>query len=86
MATTMEEHTFGTHGGASARRAHAAPGIEYRALHAVVFTVCLALAAMLRLLPRRRHPWIDAGERRMSLVAEARAATDATVPYIFQVS
>ena len=64
-----------------ARRAGA--GTEYRVLHALVFAVCLALAALARLvrpLRRRRAP------RRTGLVAEARAAADSTVPYVFQVS
>jgi len=91
MATTMNDSTFGNPAvsartGSGARRAHAAPGIEYRALYAVVFAVCFVLAAILRLAPRRLHPWIEAGARRRSLAAEARAAADATVPYVFQVS
>ena len=86
MATTMEDHTFDTGGASAGRRGQGAPGIEYRVLYAVVFAVCFVLAALLRFAPRRLHPWIDPAERRMSLVAEARAAADATVPYVFQVS
>ena len=84
MATTMEDHAFDTP--RTARRGRTAPGIEYRALYAVVFAVCFVMAALLRLLPRRLHPWIGSSERPMSLAAEARAATDCTVPYVFQVA
>lgn len=65
---------------------HHAPGVEYRVVYALVFAVCFAMAALLRLFPRRLHPWIAPSERRMSLVAEARAAADSTVPYVFQVA
>ena len=88
MATTMEDHTFDMPAASTARRGPAAPapGVEYRALYAVVFAVCFVSAALLRLLPRRLHPWIDATARPMSLAAEARSAADATVPYVFQVA
>jgi|GEM_PF-3273363 len=86
MATTMEDHTFDIPTVCTARRGQASPGIEYRVLYATVFAVCFAMAALLRLLPRRLHPWIDAAARPMSLWAEARSAADATVPYVFQVS
>ena len=66
--------------------AHAQEGVEHRVLYALVFAVCFALAALLRLAPRRIHPWISPSERPMSLVAEARAAADSTVPYVFQVA
>ena len=88
MATTMEDHTFDMPAVPAARRGHAAPvpGVEYRALYAVVFAVCFVLAALLRLLPRRLHPWMDDTARPTSLWGEARSAAAATVPYVFQVS
>ena len=86
MAATMEDRAFDMTAAPAARRAHAAPDIEYRTLHAVVFAVCFVLGALLRLLPRRLHPWLDASARPMSLRAEARSIADATVPFVFQVS
>ena len=87
MTTIARDERAATTGLATRERAPGAGGgIEYRALHALVFVTCLALAALLRLLPRRWHPWIGPAERPMSLVAEARAAADSTVPYVFQVS
>ena len=98
MATTMTDRTFGarresddatpgaTTLAASGRSMAAAPGVEYRLVYGTVFAVCFVLAALLRLVPRRLHPWIAPSERSMSLAAEARAAADATVPFVFQVS
>jgi len=88
MAMTMirESSTLDGRSVGGARRQAVTPGVEYRLLYAVVFVVCFALAALLRLAPRRWHPWIASSERPMSLAAEARVATDATVPYVFQVA
>ena len=86
MATTMQDHAFDGSDVSTGRRGHTTPGIEYRVVYALVFAVCFALAALLRLFPRDLHPWIAPSERRLSLAAEARSAADSTVPYVFQVS
>ncbi len=59
--------------------------IEYRVVYALVYTVCLAITGLCRLLPRNSHPWMCAGDDgSRSLFSEARCAADSTVPYIFQ--
>ena len=80
MATTMQDHSFDGSHASTGRRGHTTPGIEYRVVYTLVFAVCLVLAALLRLFPRRLHPWISPSERPMSLVGEARAAADSNRP------
>jgi hypothetical protein len=55
---------------------------EYRILCFVAFAFFLAVAALERLLPRRWRS-LPRGGKRGSIIADARAATYSTVPFVF---
>lgn len=79
---SMMKHVESHHQANSARTGSS---IEYRIVYSLVFMVCLAITGLCRLLPRNRHPWINAGDNgTRSLWSEARSAADSTVPYVFQ--
>jgi hypothetical protein len=56
---------------------------QFRLIFGVVFMVFLATSLIARILPRRLRPWAQAGERRQSFVAEARAIANTVVPFAF---
>jgi hypothetical protein len=62
---------------------HAADRRQFRLIFVVAFALFLAITLLGRLLPRRLRPWTPAGDRRLSLVAEARALTDTVLPFAF---
>mgnify|MGYP006297995067 CR=1 FL=1 len=55
---------------------------QYRRMFVLCFSVFLVVALVSRLLPRRMRPLQGTGERR-SVIAEARAAANAAVPFVF---
>jgi hypothetical protein len=56
---------------------------QFRLIFGVAFVVFLAITLVARLLPRRLRPWAPVGDRRLSLVAEARAVTNTVIPFAF---
>ena len=67
---------------ASHRRSPRRKPAEYRLYYAIVFAVALPIALVGRLFPRRLTETGDA-EASRSVWAEARALTDAVIPYLF---
>ncbi len=65
---------------------HLAPvsAVEYRVVFALVFSVCLCLVVLNRMLPQALR-FLDGTASRCGLVCEAKNAAQSTVPYIFQV-
>ncbi|MEM1345339.1 MAG: cytochrome PufQ [Pseudomonadota bacterium] len=59
--------------------------VEYRLYYAIVFAVALPVAAVCALLPRREafQSAAVANAPRRGVFAEARALTDAVVPFLF---
>lgn len=57
--------------------------LEYRLYCALLFTVCLPLALIGRILPRGLKPFRRAPGVRGSIFAEAKAAAHATAPFVF---
>jgi len=64
-------------------RLHRQDEWEYRVLMAVGFAVFLLAAVMVRLLPRRWRPAGAPGAQRGSVIAAAREAAGATIPFAF---
>lgn len=59
--------------------------IEYHVLYAMVFSMCLVVALLARLLPTSlKTRSLDRRHARSSLLEEARAGASSTVPYVFQ--
>jgi hypothetical protein len=56
---------------------------QFRLIFGVAFVVFLALSLVARALPRRWRPWVPAGDRRLSLIGEARALTNTVIPFAF---
>lgn len=65
---------------------HLAPvsTVEYRVVFALVFSVCLVLTALNRLLPRALR-FLNGADADRGLLCEAKNTARSTVPYIFQV-
>ncbi|MEM6665505.1 MAG: hypothetical protein AAF638_03795 [Pseudomonadota bacterium] len=56
---------------------------EFRLVYALSFIFFLVIAVFARLLPRSRRPYpLGSGDYR-SIVGEARAITNMTIPYAF---
>lgn len=64
-------------------RLHRVDEWEYRLLMAVGFAVFLLAAVVIRLLPRRLRPAGAPGSERGSVVAAAREAAGASIPFAF---
>ena len=56
---------------------------QFRMIFGVAFVVFLTITLIARILPRRLRPWVPAGDRRLSFVAEARAVTNTVIPFAF---
>ncbi len=55
---------------------------QYRLLFALCFSILLVVALATRLLPRNLRP-LGSARQRMSVLEEARAATDQFLPFAF---
>ncbi|MFO1090928.1 MAG: hypothetical protein U1E46_15250 [Hyphomicrobiales bacterium] len=55
---------------------------EYRLLYGVCLALLVIVALATRLLPRRLRP-LGSSSHRMSVIEEARAATDTLLPFAF---
>jgi len=62
-------------------RSKSAEAREFGALLTIAFVFFLAAALIGRVLPARWRPWPPSGRRHRSVVAEARAAADAFMPF-----
>lgn len=78
--TSMSHETVLTH--AALRPRHRRSATDHRILYAICFVVFLLAAVLSRLWPGY---WLQAAThpRRKSVLAEAREATCATIPYAF---
>jgi hypothetical protein len=56
---------------------------QYRWMFVFCFAVFLAVALVSRLLPRRLRPLRGAAGDQRSVIAEARAAANAVLPFVF---
>ena len=62
-------------------RAKNAEGREFRAIYLAAFVLFLAAVVVTRFLPPKWRPWPPSAERALSVLAEARAAASAFVPF-----
>lgn len=76
-----------TNVGTGPRRRKASERTEFWLYFAVLYPVCLVLAAVGRLLPRRLRPFdtssFEDRGRRLSIFSEARAAAHTVLPFVF---
>ncbi len=56
---------------------------EYRLLFALGFLFFLAIALVTRLLPRRWRPFPPGPNGHRSIIGDAKAAADVSIPYAF---
>lgn len=69
---------------APAPYAHVGTSFEYRIVRALLFSLCLALVLLRRLLPWVRDPLVGGSARSRTLFGEARIIADSAIPYVFQ--
>jgi hypothetical protein len=62
-------------------RAKNAEGREFRAIYLAAFVLFLAAVVVTRFLPPKWRPWPPSADRARSVLAEARAAASAFVPF-----
>jgi hypothetical protein len=66
---------------ATVARAKTAEGREFRAIYLAAFVLFLAAVVVTRFLPPKWRPWPPSADRARSVLAEARAAASAFVPF-----